>query len=493
MGLSLEQDGTSQSASLVFSSGAADHPFSTKPASEICQGEQFYDVSGSLQTGTRNCGGPSSCTVDGQTGCVATQSYPAAIASGLALKVTTGQTVAGIAGTVTQTKPPASCAVDGQTGCVTTQAYPAAMASGLALKVVAGQTVAAVAGTVTLPPAAYVLTGTSYGAAAAIGGSLTLPPAALVSVAAGSYGVGGTGTLSGLINCSADGLTNCVTSGSVKSADMSLALSGNIKSGATVAGVAGSYAAPCLSDGQQNCLTTGVFKAANVTGISTWDLRSGQTLAGISGALKTNCRNTVTSTSFNYDGAVASLPTTAITSGTSADYWDTADDYYGTSATVVSGWGSNTNCDQTNFTDVTTLNGGSSTTTCGTGSTCIYKDNISNLRVTGALSSATTTTGTVTNYTWAQALNTCSISTYGGYAAGSWRLPTQKELFSLYEHGVSGLNATTFISLAALRNLNFWSASSSSSYAVQGWVVAPGTGLVSAMTKTAAGPIVCVM
>ena len=446
VGLSLEQDGTAQAASLVFAAGGADHPFSTKPASEVCLGEQYYDAAGGLQTGTRNCAGPSACTADGQTGCVASSSYPAALASGLASKVVSGQTVAGTTGTVT------------------------------------------------LPPASYVLTGTSYGiGGTALSGSLTLPAASLVSVAAGSYGVGGTGSLSGLINCSADGVSNCVTSASFKSADMTLAVAGNIKSGAAVAGVTGSYAPPCSSDGQQNCLASGVFKAGNPTGISTWDLRAGQQLAGVAGALKTSCRNAVNTSNFNYDGPVAALPYSAINGAGTADYWDTVDDG-GLPTTQVTGWSSDNYCDASTFSDVTTINGGTSFTSCGSSSTCIYKDLISNLQVTGVLASGainTTNPGSPASLAWNVAVNTCAGSTYGGYAAGTWRLPTQKELLALTEHGLSKLAGTGFAGASDL-GTGLWSATTYYGGGTSAWVITTVRGSSQPVVKTGALSVVCV-
>ena len=371
--------------------------------------------------------------------------------------------------------------------------YPAALASGLAGKVVSGQTVAGTTGTVTLPQASYVLTGTSYGiGGTALSGSLTLPSTALVSVAAGSYGVGGNGSLSGLINCSIDGGTNCVTWSSFKSVDMAQAVAGNIKSGSTVAGVTGSYAPPCSSDGQQNCLAIGIFKAGNPTGISTWDLRSGRSLAGVAGALKTNCRNAVNFSYYNYDGAVASLPNTSIVGAGVADYWDTIDD--GVSPTTqVTGWSSDNYCDASTFSDVTTTSGGAFFTTCGTSGTCIYKDLISNLQVTGVLSSGAnyTTPGSPAIFAWNAAVNACNGSTYGGYPAGTWRLPTQKELFALVEHGMAKLAGTGFAVTSDLGN-GLWSATTYSGSTTSAWVITPTRGASQVVVKTGTLAILCV-
>jgi hypothetical protein len=270
------------------------------------------------------------------------------------------------------------------------------------------------------------------------------------------------GSSSGQPKCSSDGALGCITVSGFPSAQLSNITASSVLSGKTIAGVKGTaiVSPDCTTDGQQNCAVSGDFKAANVTAISTWDLRAGKTLAGVNGELKTNCRNAVNVAKFNYDGAVGGLPNTATTTGgTNYDYWDTIDDYDGIAPSKVTTWSAETYCDSSTWADVTTTDGGKSVTPCGSGTsyTCIYKDKISNLQVTDPLDSTgnTTTTGPAgpADHDWAAAINACNNSTYGGYSAGSWRLPTQKELMSLYEHGIASVKA------ADAASLNFWSAS----------------------------------
>ena len=182
------------------------------------------------------------------------------------------------------------------------------------------------------------------------------------------------------------------------------------------------------------------------------------------------------------------------TGGTTADYWDTIEDYYGFPSTRVAAWSADTLCDNTTWTDVTTTNGGTSFTTCGTSSTCIYQNRISNLRVTGILASGGNTTNTTTpaTYAWNAAVQTCNSSTYGGYAAGSWRLPTQKELMSLYEHGIVSLVGASFITLAKMQNQYFWSSSTFSNITTFAWYVNLALGLTSNNYKTTSFYVVCV-
>ncbi|MCX6108142.1 MAG: hypothetical protein NTZ90_00885, partial [Proteobacteria bacterium] len=243
--------------------------------------------------------------------------YAAALTTGAAAKILAGKTLAGISGTAS-TPSANACASDGATACLAASPYVAALTTGLASKVLSGNTVAGVAGSVTLPAASNVLTTVNYGAGGtAATGSLTLPTAANVRATNGAYGAGGNSVTPTLGNCAADGSTNCVAVAGYPAANTATFAGSNIQSGYTVAGVVGS--APigsCTTDGQQNCSVSGVFKAANVTGIGIWDLRAGRTMGGISGALKTNCRNSITSATFNYDGALASLPNTSTATGT---------------------------------------------------------------------------------------------------------------------------------------------------------------------------------
>jgi hypothetical protein len=67
-------------------------------ASEICSDKQFRNASGTVVQGTRNCTIPVDCDSDGSVGCVSTNSFPAADLTGLANKILSGETVAGVPG-----------------------------------------------------------------------------------------------------------------------------------------------------------------------------------------------------------------------------------------------------------------------------------------------------------------------------------------------------------------------------------------------------------
>jgi Protein of unknown function (DUF1566) len=259
--------------------------------------------------------------------------------------------------------------------------------------------------------------------------------------------------------------------------------SNSVKSGTTIAGVAGAIQT-CSSDGQIGCISSTLLPSANISGFSTWNLRIGTTLAGVSGSLKLNCRNMVDSSTFNYDGAVGSLGTGAVTSGTVADYWDTVDDFNGYPTTRVAAWSTDTVCDNNVWEDKTTTNGGSSFTTCGTSSTCIYRDKISDLQVTGILANGgnTTTPNSPGLFAWNTAVQKCNSSTYGGYPTGTWRLPTQKELLALYEHGIWSLASSSFISYIQ-QATSFWSATNAVYDPSSAWLVELATGYTTYNSK----------
>lgn len=80
-------------------------------------------------------------------------------------------------------------------------------------------------------------------------------------------------------NCSADGAVGCVTTATYKSADTAAFVAADLKSGKTVAGIAGSLA-NCSSDGGVGCVTTSTYKAANMTNVTAGNIKSGVTIAG---------------------------------------------------------------------------------------------------------------------------------------------------------------------------------------------------------------------
>ena len=239
--IAIDQDGVSQTISIFYAGTKTDLPIMSKVEGEVCAGEKYYDAAGVLKVGTRSCNGSlAACTSEGQINCTATADFPSVAKVGIAAKVISGQTLAGVAGTASGR--PANCSVDGQTECVTVSpTYVAAATATLAAKVLSGQTVAGIAGT-----------------------AASSRPA----------------------DCAADGQTNCVSVSDFPAVDkltkLSASSAAKIRSTLTIAGVSGTLA-DCAGDGAAGCVVVGpTYAAAVVTGIEN-KIVSGHSVAGVGG------------------------------------------------------------------------------------------------------------------------------------------------------------------------------------------------------------------
>jgi hypothetical protein len=252
-------------------------------------------------------------------------------------------------------------------------------------------------------------------------------------------------------NCAADGIIGCVTTATYKSADLTNLSAGNIMSGVTIAGVSGTY--------------IGVAP-------DPWDVRVGTTVNGVTGKLKVNCRNRVGS-NFNYDGAIGSIGNSGVSSGTAIDIWDTIDDYNnsdsGLPPSVVTAWGNNTDCggveatagDDNVWKDVTTAGTGAASCS-GSPERCTMQDKITGLSWSKLQASAV----------WDTAWSNCQSLNYNGQTG--WRLPTQKELWEAYTHGIRSIPssyaaANTNWMTEANMDAWFWSGSSGSTNSANAW------------------------
>ncbi len=110
-------------------------------------------------TGTAAAEAHSNCAANGGVGCVTVSAYPAAkLTNFTAANIQSGVTVAGIAGSL------GNCKIDGATNCVEVTVFSAVATSGLASKVLSGSSVAGVTGNVTLPnPANVRVTNGNFG------------------------------------------------------------------------------------------------------------------------------------------------------------------------------------------------------------------------------------------------------------------------------------------------------------------------------------------
>ncbi len=142
----LESNGKQVTGAMGFVANLASNtlPIIIDDASEICSTKQYIDKNGDTQTGTKNCYGSSADLTNLTAG-----------------NIKSGVTINGVTGSVTPA--PANCAADGATNCVAVDSFPAALASGAASKLLSGQTLAGVSGNVMLPAVGKVLTGTAFG------------------------------------------------------------------------------------------------------------------------------------------------------------------------------------------------------------------------------------------------------------------------------------------------------------------------------------------
>ncbi len=216
-------------------------------------------------------------------------------------------------------------------------------------------------------------------------------------------------------------------------------------------------------------------------------------MSGVTGKLKVNCRNAVRLT------GTGSFDNSTSPAAAGSDIWDTIDDYYGLPASTdfPSTWFVAENyCggveaaagDDNVWKDVTTTNGTTASTCAGTSANCTMKDKISGLSWS---KSNRTMAGANTLVTWQAAVTYCNASTYNGQTAGSWRLPTQKELLNAYEHGISSAASANWMSLVNMRD-SFWSASSRSDIPDYKWFVLLANGFTGYSLLFNGFAVVCV-
>lgn len=320
----------------------------TLPSATDVRSSVNYGVSGAT-SGTIN-----DCSSDGASACVAIAAYPAALTTGAANKILSGQTLAGINGNVTL--PSATdvrssinygvsgatsgtindCSSDGASACVTTASYAATQISGAADKLALGQTLAGIAGNVTVPTQAQVASGSGYGEGGTqFTGSLNVESHA---------------------DCSADGAVGCISIATYKAADITNAAN-KILSGQTLAGVSGNVTLPaqaqvrsgvgygvsgtsqtgsmadCSSNGQDNCYvnSSSSYDAANFTNLSVGRVKRGINIAGVTGQYPSSAyplerysdSGATTNTTGSDETDLTSFATQLVNNA-SFEYWDSS-------------------------------------------------------------------------------------------------------------------------------------------------------------------------
>ena len=231
---------------------------------------------------------PKDCSTDGEIDCRTTSLFPSANADGLSEKVPIGYSVAGVEGSYVPVTPP-DCEQDGETSCKAIESHKAAEALLAEGKILAGKSLAGitgtyipdfpepssvlktdttngVAGTVTLPSSDKVEGGVSFGNALSQTGTITVP--LVTNVAMGiSYGSAaeftGSAIIESHVDCTVDGSQGCIANSAFFAAKS------------------------CADNGKDNCFVgaSGAYKAADLTNLAPESIRSGVTLAGIAGNL----------------------------------------------------------------------------------------------------------------------------------------------------------------------------------------------------------------
>ena len=297
---SLADCGTDGALGCVTVAGYPSAKLANFTAGNVQSGVAIAGVSGTL----------ANCSADGTLGCVTVAGYPSAkLTNFTAGNVQSGTTIAGVSGSLT------NCSADGGTSCVATGTYTAAATAGLASKVLSTATVAGVVGNVTLPTVNNVFLGIQYGVSGTGStGTLTIPLGSNVRTGNGIYGVGGNGSTPTLADCSTDGSLDCVTVAGFPSAKLINFTSANVQSGTTIAGISGSLA-NCATDGGTGCVAVTAFKAVDMTKLTEGVIKNGTTIASVAGLYPSSGYKLTGS-----DGTV-DLPAFASTTGGSNYQW----------------------------------------------------------------------------------------------------------------------------------------------------------------------------
>lgn len=208
--LTAEQDGVTQDVSLVYS-GNGSYPVISEDKSKICSDVQFYDLNGTLQTGTRNCSGSSlaDCNQDGQVNCKAGGMFIAVDKS----KLSSGNIRKNIS-------------IGNVVGEYPSSAYPL-VGSGGVTDLLEGIFEAQ------LRTSSAFKWFDSQGNMHTKSGDPDLQPMNLLA-GVDIFGVSGT-----IVNCASDGQKDCIANSSFRAAKMASFSTWDIRYGKTIAGVTG--------------------------------------------------------------------------------------------------------------------------------------------------------------------------------------------------------------------------------------------------------------
>ncbi|RYZ51333.1 MAG: DUF1566 domain-containing protein, partial [Proteobacteria bacterium] len=406
-------DCTTDGGQGCVSSAAYPAALATGAAAKILTGQTVAGVNGSAAVKPANCGS------DGETNCVAVTNFPAvdkvANVTSNANKIRVGVTIAGINGSL------ADCNSDGGQGCVSGATYPAALVTGAAAKILSGQTLAGVSGSAGIRPsdcagenATNCVAIANFPAISGISGeypSSNFP----LSVSDGYTDIDSS-TFNAKIKASANfGWFD--RNGTRYSAAGDTDISGtNIRTGIDIFGTSGSFGTDCTADGQTSCVTTSTFKSVNTSALNSWDIRTGKSAGGIAGAI-TFFKNQAKISFFDRQTGTGAV--------TGVDYYDTVEDL-NSGSDLPAGFVANTG--QAWARDPSSDTGGGALTNngiCDAGEDCVYKDRVSGMYWAK---------GDKVGYTWETAITYCDGLVLGSYS--DWRVPTQKEYMQAYIDGL---------------------------------------------------------
>jgi hypothetical protein len=495
-----------------FSAGESTLPLLAAKPEDICSEIRFRDSQGVIQQGLKNCNlkivAPV-CSSDGEVKCLADgATTKAVIVSELdPTKFLTGTTIAGVDGSSA-----VNCSADGGVGCITNVTYTALDSNNvLSSNIKSGVTIAGVLGE--YPSASYPLSSASARDDLT---SNSFNDLLKSSLSFEYWGSSGSYNLDvGEVNLTPQNIASNVVIFGVTGTNTSPS-AWDLRMGSSVVSPSGIVYGK-IKTNCRNSINTSVFKVASLTpinvtgpsaGTSYWTGTSvtiGAQYVLIAGAPPAGFTNGDKYYAVNVSGSLFELASTsigpaivasAVGSGSmqllkvdaagAPDYMDTIDDANdGLSGqpsqypTAYTGWTDGQICgglstslsDNLVWFDVTTTGDGVTASTCAaTAAHCSYFDKISNLQVSSLAP---------IDYNWASALSYCDTLQYNGKT--DWRLPTSKEIQSLYMHGMRSVLGGNFVPDTS--NM-YWTASTQSNSTALAWFSYLQDGYAASLAKS---------
>ncbi|MCX6117293.1 MAG: DUF1566 domain-containing protein [Proteobacteria bacterium] len=535
--------GITGSFSGAFSNCSADGVIGCITTASYLSADATLALAGNIRSGVTLAGtagsvtaAPANCSSAGQQSCVATGTYFAGVAcaaNGSACylpsyalttqplkaidydnidankaSIRSSLALSGISGTL------ADCTTNGSQGCVTTASYKSADLTNLSAgNIKTGVTIAGQAGD--FPSATYTLAGAGVTADL---DSATFN-AKIKSSSSFEYwdSTGARQTGAGDADITVSNIANTVDIfGATGTYTGTAPNVWDLRAGVTVSGVTGKLRVNCRSAANlatyDNAGYPFLVSVANGTEIITaasHGLTNNTTVRFYGTALPGNVSENTTyyvisanANDFQVSATLAGAAHNLTSNGTNVyvykwgngttDIWDTLDDNggYVTATPTYTGWSSNNLCggiaasdtDDNVWKDVATNGDGSTASTCTLHpANCSFKDKITGLELAKADS---------TDRTWTASTQLCDNSTHNGKT--DWRLPTQKELMDIYNHGFKATAGQTGWMISGDLNVDFWSSTTQSNDLLSAFSVHMGLGYTATSWKPASKRALCV-